>query len=215
MPIIALRGRAPAVATMALALVIGGLCLSAGGQLGAGRRLVGRVGCEPVARATVSSTSAAPARCISWRLAWRWPRWWCGPRAVPNARLADAKLPPAHLPLLAVLGCLLIPSGAIGWMWANPLQTGLVNDLGLMRGSVNVLLFAAAGSIVPLLYTWFVTGKSDPVMTARGVAAGRRGRAGGRSVRVAGCGRAHRSAGRGHGTVCDLSSGHARCASTT
>jgi Amt family ammonium transporter len=82
------------------------------------------------------------------------------------------KLPTVHLPMLAVLGCLLIPSGTIGWMWANPLQTSLVNPLGLLRGSVNVMLFAAAGSVIPLIYTWFVTGRSDAVMTARGIAAG-------------------------------------------
>ena len=52
------------------------------------------------------------------------------------------------------------------------MQTGLISDLGLLRGTANVLLFAAAGALAPLLYTWFVTGGSDPVLTARGMAAG-------------------------------------------
>ncbi len=69
-----------------------------------------------------------------------------------------------QLPLLAVTGSLMIMAGSVGWLWSNPLQMSSVGDLALMRGSVNMMLFASAGVIVPLLYTWFVTGKSDPVM---------------------------------------------------
>ena len=41
-----------------------------------------------------------------------------------------------------------------------------------MRGSVNCILVAAGGVIPPLLYTWFVTGQSDPLISARGLVAG-------------------------------------------
>jgi Amt family ammonium transporter len=42
----------------------------------------------------------------------------------------------------------------------------------MLRGSANAMLFAIGGVLVPLLYTWFVTSQSDPLMSARGLAAG-------------------------------------------
>jgi Amt family ammonium transporter len=170
-PLIALRGRAPALATMALALVVGGLVyplagnwVQGGGWLGAlGNNLsLGHGFIDFGGAGTVHLVAAGVA--LAALVVW-------APRRLPQDAMA-MKLPTVHLPMLAVLGCLLIPSGTLGWMWANPLQTSLVNPLGLFRGSVNVMLFAAAGSVVPLVYTWFVSGKSDAVMTARGVAAG-------------------------------------------
>jgi Amt family ammonium transporter len=44
--------------------------------------------------------------------------------------------------------------------------------LALLRGSVNTILFAAGGILIPLIYSWFVTSKSEPLMSARGLAAG-------------------------------------------
>jgi ammonia channel protein AmtB len=93
------------------------------------------------------------------------------PRSEPRS-LTDPALPPVHLPLLAVVGALFLLVGGLGWNWANPIQTSALGELAPLRGSVNALLFAVSGGIVPLLYTWFVTGESDPTMTARGVAAG-------------------------------------------
>src|SRR5690606_2810663 len=51
-------------------------------------------------------------------------------------------------------------------------QMRSLSELALLRGSVNSILYAAGGIIVPLFYTWFVTGKSEPLMSARGLAAG-------------------------------------------
>jgi ammonium transporter, Amt family len=90
----------------------------------------------------------------------------------PTVATGDAPLPPVQLPLLSVVGSLLIFSGALGWLWTNPLQVSVLSDLAVMRGSVNSMLFAAGGVIVPLIYTWFVTGRSEPMITARGLAAG-------------------------------------------
>ena len=78
----------------------------------------------------------------------------------------------APLPLLAVVGSLLILAGALGWSWASPLQMTVLNEMGLLRGSVNLMLYAGGGVVVPLLYTWFVTGRSEPLLSARGLAAG-------------------------------------------
>ena len=93
------------------------------------------------------------------------------PRSAPR-RLNEPVLHPAQLPLLAVVGSLLILVGSFGWMWANPLQMTSLSEVALLRGSVNMILFGGGGILVPLLYTWFVTGKSEPLMSARGLAAG-------------------------------------------
>ena len=87
-------------------------------------------------------------------------------------RLQEPSLIPAQLPLLAVVGSLFILSGSLGWLWANPLQMSSLDELALMRGSVNMILFAGGGILIPLLYTWFVTGRSEPMLSARGLAAG-------------------------------------------
>jgi Amt family ammonium transporter len=63
-------------------------------------------------------------------------------------------------------------TGSIGWPWVNPLHASAVSDLGLLRGSVNSILCACGGVLAPLLYTWFVTGKSDPLLSSRGLVAG-------------------------------------------
>ncbi len=79
-------------------------------------------------------------------------------------------LPPVHLPLLAAVGALLVLAGSLGWAWANPLLDGAT--LLPSRGLVNVMLAIAAGALAPLAYTWFVAGRPDPLLAARGLAAG-------------------------------------------
>ncbi len=79
-------------------------------------------------------------------------------------------LPPAHLPVLAVLGAVLFVVGGVGLAGANPIHT----QAGLFtpRVGVNLALAAAGGAILPCLYTWFATGSADSLMAARGTAAG-------------------------------------------
>ncbi|RLT34808.1 MAG: hypothetical protein DWI57_16105 [Chloroflexi bacterium] len=171
LPVLALRGRAPATAALVLALgtgtffyplagnwVQGGGWLAAlGRNLGLGHGMVDFGGAGTVFLVAAAITGAA-------LLVWL-------PRQSPKS-LADQNLPTAHLPMLAVVGALLLPVGVLGWSWSNPIQTGIIGDLGPLRGSVNSLLFVISGSLIPVLYTWFVTGESDPMMAARGMAAG-------------------------------------------
>lgn len=171
LPVISLRGRAPAVATLLLAFLTGGLfyplagnwvqgggwLAALGANLGLGHGLVDFGGAGTVFAVAAGITLAA-------LLIWM-------PRA-ERRPLTDPSMPPVHLPLLAVVGALLLIIGVLGWNWSNPIQTSVMEPLAQFRGSVNALLFAIGGGIVPLLYTWFVTGESDPSMTARGVAAG-------------------------------------------
>ncbi len=90
----------------------------------------------------------------------------------PRYSLTAAELPPVYLPLLTVIGSLLVLAGSLGWIWANPLQVSLLSDLALMRGSVNMILCASGGLLVPLVYTWFVTSRGDAMMSTRGLVAG-------------------------------------------
>ncbi|MBI1296098.1 hypothetical protein GC175_14185 [bacterium] len=171
LPVLALRGRAPAVATLLVALFTGGVfypiagnwvrgggwLAALGNNLGLGHGLVDFGGAGTVFAVAAGITFAA-------LLIWL-------PRSAPRS-LFDPTLPPVHLPLLAVVGALLLLVGVLGWNWANPIQASVLGEVAQLRGGVNALLFAMGGGIVPLLYTWFVTGESDPSMTARGVAAG-------------------------------------------
>jgi Amt family ammonium transporter len=164
----ALRGRAPAPATFLLALLLGGLVypiagnwVQGGGWLGAlGRNLnLGHGFVDVGGAGSVFLVAAlfALAALVVWS-----PRRWPG----------DAGLPPTYQPLLTVVGGLLLLTGVLGWLWANPLQVEALSGVALLRGSTGMLLAAVGGALVPLLYTWFVAGGADPTMTARGLAAG-------------------------------------------
>jgi Amt family ammonium transporter len=171
LPVVALRGRAPATATLLLALVMGavifplaGNWVQGGGWLSAlGRNLDlghGLVDFGGAGTVFLLAAGFGLAALVVWT-----------PRQ-PRQLLEQVTLPPAFQPLLAVVGGLFVLAGSFGWLWANPLQVSLLSDLGLMRGSVNMILFASGGILVPLSYTWFVTGRSDPLLVSRGLIAG-------------------------------------------
>jgi Amt family ammonium transporter len=183
LPVLALRGRAPASATLLLALVLGGVIyplagnwVQGGGWLSAlGRNLSLGHGFVDVGGAgTVFLLAAA----LSLAAVAVWP----SPKresqqplqldARASADLPSTDLPPTFQPLLTVIGSLLLLAGVLGWLWANPLQVETLSDLAMLRGSVNIVLAAVGGSLVPLLYTWFVAGRSDPTLTGRGLAGG-------------------------------------------
>lgn len=170
LPVLALRGRAPASATLLLALVLGGVVyplagnwVQGGGWLSAlGRNLaLGHGFVDPGGAGTVFLLASAFG--LAAVTVWPAPRRLTGSQPV---------LPPAYQPLLTVAGSLLLLAGVIGWLWSNPLQVETLSDLALLRGSANSVLAAVGGSLVPLLYTWFVAGRSDATLTSRGLAAG-------------------------------------------
>ncbi|NJN81052.1 MAG: hypothetical protein HC802_01350 [Caldilineaceae bacterium] len=171
LPVLALRDRAPSTATLILALVIGAVIypladnwVRGGGWLNAlGRNLnLGHGFIDFAGAGTVHLVAAGIglAALVVW-----------APRK-PRVAVQKTELPPAQLPLLAIVGGLLLLAGTLGWLWSNPLQVASLSELALMRGSVNSVLYAAGGLMVPVIYTWFVTGRSDPVMSARGLTAG-------------------------------------------
>jgi len=83
----------------------------------------------------------------------------------------SAKMPPVHLPLLAILGALLLLIGWLGLVFSSPLYT---SNEGLPRAliAVNVVTAASGSLLVAMLYVWFTTGGADVLMAARGLAAG-------------------------------------------
>lgn len=171
LPIMAVRGRAPATVTLLLALLIGSLIyplagnwVQGGGWLSAlGRNLnLGHGLIDFGGAGTVHLVAAgfALAALVVW-----------APRSTSPA-MQHLELPPVHLPLLVVVGSLFVLAGSLGWHWSNPLQVQFLGEMALMRGSINSILVAAGGLIPPLLYTWFVTGNSEPMTCARGLVAG-------------------------------------------
>lgn len=82
-----------------------------------------------------------------------------------------AEMPPAHFPLLANLGALLIAAGWLGWSLSTPLHAGGARlDAGRM--AVGGLLAFAGATLASLLYCWLALGHGDALMVARGAAGG-------------------------------------------
>ncbi|MDE0080672.1 MAG: hypothetical protein OXO50_24340 [Caldilineaceae bacterium] len=172
LPVLALRGRAPALATLVVALVVGafvyplagnwvqggGWLAALGSNAGLGHGLVDFGGGGTVFLVSASASLAALLV---------WP-----PRQRARSHPVDSDLPTVHLPLLAVVGSLFVMAGVLAWVWTGPVQQPGTTAYTAMRTAVNGLLYATGGVTVPLLYTWFVTGTSDPGMSARGLVAG-------------------------------------------
>jgi Amt family ammonium transporter len=176
-PLLALRGRTPSFSSLLAALLIGGLLYPlstnwvwGGGwlaNLGANLNL-GHGFVDFAGAGTVHLLGAAAALAGLLVLVARRSR--KHDLAAADSDAQAVELPPAHLPLLAAVGALLILAGSLSWAWANPLLD--VATLLPMRGVINAILVATAAALLPLAYTWFAAGKPDPLMAARGLAAG-------------------------------------------
>jgi Amt family ammonium transporter len=81
------------------------------------------------------------------------------------------EMPPAHFPLLANLGALLLGLGWLGWSLSVPFHVAGV-ALSLPRIAVNGLLAGAGATLASQMYCWITVGHADPLMAARGTAAG-------------------------------------------
>ena len=87
----------------------------------------------------------------------------------PPADGRPVPLPEARLPLLGLLGVGLLFAGLAAWLTANPF---LPEGVELPRFLLGSLIFAAGAALLALGYTWLVAGRADPLMAARGAAAG-------------------------------------------
>ncbi len=174
-PVITLRGRIPAVAVALLGLLTGavlyplagnwiwggGWLANLGSNLGQGHGLVdaGGAGLVHLLGASVALAGLLVFAVRSGHVpgtSSQVP----GTSAIPLPRL--------YHPLLSTLGGVLLLIGGLAWITANPLLDGL----DPARLALNWVLAAAAGALLPLAYTWLVAGRPDPLMAARGLAAG-------------------------------------------
>jgi Amt family ammonium transporter len=169
-PLIALRGVAPAWASALAGILIGALLyplagnwIWGGGWLaGLGENLGLGHGFVDVGGAGLVHLLGAAAACAGIVV-------FLQRRSRPERPDETVALPPVHLPLLGVTGALLLLVGLPAWLFGNPLIA--TQELDPARTILNVVLIIALGALLPLLYTWFVAGSADPLMAVRGVAA--------------------------------------------
>ena len=169
-PLLALRGRAPAPVTLVGGILSGGLLYpltsnwsvgdgwlsNLGRNLGLGHGLVDFAGAGPVFLVGAATALAGILIFL--------------PRRARRVPAEVVSLPPVHLPLLTITGAGLVLVGAVGWALSNPLLDW--TRLSAALPAVNVILAGAGGALLPIAYTWFATNHADPLMAARGLAAG-------------------------------------------
>jgi Amt family ammonium transporter len=83
-----------------------------------------------------------------------------------------AAMPPAQFPLLAGLGAVLAFVGWIGITLANPILAEASDVLNWSVIALNGLTGLAGGTLTAQLYSWFASGRFDPLMGPRGALAG-------------------------------------------
>jgi len=94
-----------------------------------------------------------------------------GQRLPSGERGEPERMPPAHFPLLANLGALLLGLGLLGWSMSEPFHVAGAR-LNLPLIAVNGVLAGAGAILASQLYCWFALGRVDALMSARGAAAG-------------------------------------------
>lgn len=90
----------------------------------------------------------------------------------PRRPLAENPAPPpAYYPLLANLGALFLGLGWMGWTLSAPFHAyGATLDWN--RAAINVFLGIAGAALTSQLYAWLATSDIEPLLAARGLAAG-------------------------------------------
>ena len=94
-----------------------------------------------------------------------------GQRLPPGEPGEAEEMPPAHFPLLANLGAVLLGLGLLGWSLSVPFHVAGA-ELNLPRVAVNIVLAGAGAILASQVYCWFAVGHADALMSARGAAAG-------------------------------------------
>ena len=175
-PVITLRGRIPALAVAPVGLLTGavlyplagnwiwgcGWLANLGSNLGQGHGLVdaGGAGLVHLLGASVALAGILVFAVRSDHV----------PGACEAPGTSAVPLPRLYHPLLSLLGGALLLIGGLAWITANPLLDPRSFDAS--RLALSWTLAAAAGALLPLAYTWLVAGRPDPLMAARGLAAG-------------------------------------------
>jgi Amt family ammonium transporter len=78
-------------------------------------------------------------------------------------------MPGLHLPILATFGAWLAAVGWLGWTLSNPIYVVAELQLPWIEMLIGLMLAAAGGASVALVFSWLTTGEANALMTARGV----------------------------------------------
>jgi len=78
-------------------------------------------------------------------------------------------MPALHLPILATLGAWLAAVGWLGWTLSSPIYVVTELQLPWIEMLIGLMLAAAGGAMVALVFSWLTTGEANVLMTARGV----------------------------------------------
>jgi Amt family ammonium transporter len=169
-PLLALRGRAPALVAALGGVLVGAFLYPLAGNWVWGGGWLANLGLNlGLGHGFVDFAGSGLVHLLGAAVAWAGIISFL-PRRQRRASDQPAPLPPVHLPLLATLGAFLLIIGGVAWLLANPLLAASTIDPS--RLTVNLLLATAAGAFLPLAYTWSVANRPDPLMAARGLAAG-------------------------------------------
>lgn len=171
LPIIALRGRAPAWATALVGLLTGAFIYPVAGNWAWGGGWLANLGLNFVdlghgfvdlAGAGLVSLLAASVTLAGFVV-------FLARQSRPADPTEPVALPRAYHPLLCLLGAGLLLAGSSAWLTLSPLNDPAGLDMG--RGLLNLILMAAVGGLLPIAYTWLVAGRPDPLLAARAFAA--------------------------------------------
>ncbi|MGD2143064.1 MAG: hypothetical protein PVF54_01155, partial [Anaerolineae bacterium] len=94
-----------------------------------------------------------------------------GHRLPANSTSDRETMPPAHFPLLANVGALLLGLGWLGWSVSTPFHVADAS-LNVPRLAVNGLLAGTGATLTCQTYCLVTAGHVDSLMSARGAAAG-------------------------------------------
>ncbi len=78
-------------------------------------------------------------------------------------------MPVSHLPVLATFGAWLAAVGWLGWTLSSPIYVVTELQLPWIEMLIGLMLAAAGGAMVTLVFSWLTTGEANALMTARGV----------------------------------------------
>ena len=177
-PYFTLQGRAPRWVILLASLLMGSLVYPlignwawGGGWLAnLGRSLAqghGLIDAGGSGQAALTGAAAALAALLVFRPR---PATDAAPTSPPSGEPEAVPMPPAHLPLLGLLGAVLM---AVGWT-ATTYMLHLPTAVGVSPapGAANLMLGAFGGALAAGIYSWFTTSGLDPLMAARGWVAG-------------------------------------------
>jgi ammonia channel protein AmtB len=78
-------------------------------------------------------------------------------------------MPALHLPVLATFGAWLAAVGWLGWTLSSPIYVVTELQLPWIEMLIGLMLAAAGGASIALVFSWLTTGEANALMTARGV----------------------------------------------